>query len=82
MLWRQSTVTEQQLPSTSNRGYLKQNNVWISKWTELSAVAKCYKEIKKILLLKVKLYEKLQMVSFRYCLNANVKKIGSYMYIF
>ena len=30
----------------------------------------------------VKLYEKLQMLSFRHCVHVTVKKIGSYMYMF
>ena len=46
-VWGQSTVTEQQLPSPSNWGWSKQNNVWVPKWTTLSAIAECCQEIQK-----------------------------------
>ena len=33
------TVTGQQLSSQSNLGWSKQKNVWVTKWTELSALS-------------------------------------------
>ena len=46
-VWGQSTVTEQQLPSLSNWRWSKQNNVWVPKWTELSAITECCQETQK-----------------------------------
>ena len=48
MLWRRKTVTERQLPPKSNWGWSKQNNGWIPKWMEVSAIAECGKEIKNV----------------------------------
>ena len=40
-------MTEQKLPSPTNWGWSKQDNVWAPKWTELPAIAECCQEIQK-----------------------------------
>ena len=40
-VWGQASVTMQQLPPSSDWGWLKQNNAWIPNWTELPAIVEC-----------------------------------------